>query len=452
MKRVLLVEPDYRSTYPPLGLMRISTFHKKMDDEVTFTRGRTQHIENGPWDRIYVSSLFTYELERTVRTALHYLPSLNSSGKLYIGGIGATLVPEYVKSRVKCQLVPGLLNRGNLLGRGTPAIEYLPPDYDAISGFQDRYCLTDAYFCRSTIGCVRKCGFCAVPQLEPKFQEHPTWINQILSAREIFGERQHLVLLDNNILAYKMLDRTISMIVEEGFGRGAKLKGRRRRVDFTQGIDIRFITKKVAKLLGKINLVPVRLAFDHLSLENRIRRAATALSSQGFAKFNNYMLYNYNDNPEDLYRRMEINVLLGQELGVEMTGFPMRYIPTNALRRGYVGADWKWRWLRGIQCILVATRGLISPNETFFRKAFGQSPDEFKEIISMPDDYIINRSLHENNGTHDWRRVYRRLPKQSRVEFLNALGAIHFAKDKTQAIRANSKFTNLLVHYYPNHF
>ena len=37
--RILLVEPNYKNKYPPIGLMKISTFHRRIGDDVRFYKG-----------------------------------------------------------------------------------------------------------------------------------------------------------------------------------------------------------------------------------------------------------------------------------------------------------------------------------------------------------------------------------------------------------------------------
>jgi hypothetical protein len=303
-----------------------------------------------------------------------------------------------------------------------------------IEDYEKQYCLADAYFCRTTIGCIRRCSFCAVPRLEPHFREITGWNNHIEAIRERFGERQHLVFLDNNFLATRNLESTISEIRDKGFGQGAKLNNHRRRVDFTQGIDHRLITRQVAKQLSTINLYPVRIAFDSLRVEKAYRRAISYLSDAGLSKFTNYMLYNFRDDPRDF----------------EVSGFPMRYIPINAIKRGYVGRRWKWRYLRSIQCVLVATKGLISPNPRFIYAAFGKNVEEFLEILAMPDHYIIKRNKYKNNGTRDWRKRFRRLSSESKGEFLGLLEKLHFSPNREADLRNQKRFRDLLKHYYPN--
>ena len=55
--RVLLVEPNYKNKYPPMGLMKISTYHKILGDEVRFVKGFDNSVDDEVWDRIYITTL-----------------------------------------------------------------------------------------------------------------------------------------------------------------------------------------------------------------------------------------------------------------------------------------------------------------------------------------------------------------------------------------------------------
>ena len=123
-------------------------------------------------------------------------------------------------------------------------------------------------------------------------------------------------------------------------------------------------------------------------------------------------MFNFNDTPESLYRRMKVNLELSQEHDVAITGFPMRYIPINDIDRQYVSPGWHWRYLRGIQCVLLATHGMVSPNADFFAAAFGESSEEFLEILSMPDRYIVHREKYKPDRAKDWRRLFRRMTRR----------------------------------------
>ena len=73
----------------------------------------------------------------------------------------------------------------------------------------------------------------------------------------------------------------------------------------------------------------------------------------------------------------------------------MRYIPLNAKDRRYVSPNWTARQLRGIQCILHATHGLVGSKKPFFEKAFGKDVGEFKHIIEQPEESIFHREIME---------------------------------------------------------
>lgn len=452
MANILLVEPDYSSKFPPLGLLRLSAYHKEIGDSVTFTRGKDPEKRIVRWHRIYVSSLFTYELPRTVETIRYYQPSVEHPEEdIVVGGIGAILKPGHIRDSVECKVIPQALDKEGLLGPGTPRIDTYTPDYSLLDTADFHYKPENSYFCRVTVGCIRSCKFCAVPHLEPEFAYLLGIKSQICAIKKAYGERQNLVLLDNNILATDRFPKIINAIRDEGFEKGARHKGKIRTVDLNQGIDARLITDETAKLLASICLDPVRLAFDYDQMEGPYTEAIRRLASAGFVKFTNYVMFNYKDTPRSFYNRIRTNVDLSEELGVRVTGFPMRFVPIDDVTRRYVSEEWTWRYLRGIQCVLLATHGMVSPKKQFFEAAFGSTYEEFLEILSMPDRYIIHRRDHEDNGAARWKELFGGLSQPERLNLLNALSILNGknTKEKKEIIAKNRRFAALLEHYFP---
>jgi hypothetical protein len=451
---ILLVEPDYRSKFPPLGLMRLSTYHRGRGDRVAFVRGENEWARVRRWDRIYVASLFTWELPRTGDTIDFYLESVKDPRDIIVGGVAVTLLPDYIRQRGSgCTVVEGPLDKPGRLGPGTPAIANLVPDYSILKRVDHGYYPRDAYFVRTTRGCIRTCHFCAVPRLEKEFGAMRPLREQVSNAINQHGERQHLVVMDNNILGIAGIDQIFADIRDLGFHAGAKRNGRERAVDFNQGLDARLISGKpeLAKLLRTICVSPIRLAFDFVGIRPAYEKAIRLLAAEGFNEFTNYMLFNFADTPRDLFNRLWVNANLNKELGVRITGFPMRFIPMDDVSRRHVAPGWKWRYLRGIQCVLLATRGLVSPNPDFIRHAFGGTFEDFLEILSMPDRYIIYREHYANDGAADWRRQFSRLSGDQKDELLKTLEDLNSApRERPEKIsKLRRPFRSIVEHYYP---
>ena len=146
------------------------------------------------------------------------------------------------------------------------------------------------------------------------------------------------------------------------------------------------------RLLSTIAIHPLRIAFDHINLKDTYIRKVRLAHKYGIARLSNYVLYNFKDTPEDFYQRLRINVELNEELGLSIFSFPMRYMPLDAKVRGYVeNPHWTKEQLRGVQCILHATRGVVGPRRSFFERAFGKDASEFKYIIAQPEEHIFYR-------------------------------------------------------------
>lgn len=527
MANILMIEPNYKCKYPPLGLMKIAYYHKEIrNDIVWFSKGElpellsdqvisqiknskyyndkfgnniNKHIDeindviqNKKWDRIYVSTLFTFEYQETIK-AIDYAKTLVGKENVYTGGILATLMPKQLREDTGVTVNTGQLIDTIAIGYDDKVnIDILTPDYSILDNTEYSYENEDAYYAYTTRGCGMNCGFCAVKTLEPEYKSFISIKEQIKKVNELYGEKKDLLLMDNNVLKSKDFDKIIKEILELGFGRDKTYvnpktgKEKRRFVDFNQGLDAFLMTEEKAKLLGKIAIKPARIAFDHIEDEETYAKAITMAATNGVRYLSNYLLYNAEnfsgkgrqykaDAPEDLYNRLKLNVELQEYLNknisdekekISIFSFPMRYIPLDDEQRGYVGSRWNKKYLRAIQSILIPTQGKGVSGKSFFEAAFGKSLAVFMQTILMPESYIVSRGdprkirniseieLHVKINSYnefklkrdEWIELYNSIKMEARDEFINVVGKNKFDYFAFQQLKENSE-KKLFIHY-----
>ena len=238
--------------------------------------------------------------------------------------------------------------------------------------------------------------------MEGDFWDTDSITNIVKGIEKKYGAKKDLIFMDNNVVASPRFKEIMAEIRDLGFGKNAKLTRKNRslirRVDFNQGVDARILCKSKMYLqeLSTICIKPLRIAFDHLGLKKPYETSIRYSHEFGLDELSNYMLYNFHDSPSDLYERMLLNVKLNEELGIRIYSFPMRYQPTDRPDRGFVGEKWSKYSLRSMQVILQATHGIVSGNPEFFYRAFGESSEDFKELLTRPQHFIFNREYYEN--------------------------------------------------------
>jgi hypothetical protein len=434
-KNILLIEPGYRNKYPPLGLMKIAQYHgpQGKKDRIRFIKGEDRSVLSQAWDRIYVTTLFSFEYPKISRSIDFALEVANGQAdKVFVGGIAASLMHErFLKERrwQGIRFIKGLLSKAPAESfqldefseelyaddiHGRP-VEDLVPDYSILDQVEYKYPVRDAYFAYTSRGCIRKCHFCGVPKLEGGQRDTESLTDLVKAIDALYGPKKDLILMDNNVVASPRFKDIIAEIRDLGFVPGAKLQreGMRvpvqRRVDFNQGVDARILCKDPMYLreLATICLKPLRIAFDHLGVKKPYEQAVRYAAEYGLTELSNYMLYNFHDDPADLFERMRLNVTLNEELGVRIWSFPMRYQPTDRPDRGHVGNKWTRYQLRSMQLILQATHGIVSGEPGFFKRAFGDRFEDYERILALPHDFIFNRDWYERFDPEERLRAYR---------------------------------------------
>jgi hypothetical protein len=460
--KVLLVEPQYRRIsgvknepdtvekhvdqagrgekrnddtfwYPPLGLMKLARFHKARGDQVVFVSGCDRKVAAPPdlidqrvqWDRVYITTLFTFHWDKIVETIEFYKDIVGGTvSKIFVGGVMASLMAEELYEETGVYPVIGVLHTPSQIGlEGEEDIDSLAPDYGILD--PALYAINDTFYAYTSRGCINQCPWCGVPRIEPDYVPYIDIKPVITQLHKDFGDKPRLKLMDNNVLASDHLEQIICDLEELGYGRDQLTSSRPRRqrvVDFNQGLDASFVDEKRMKMMARLNLKPMRIAFDRASEKKQYTRAVTLAFKHGVTEFSNYMLYNWNDSPRDLYDRLVVNIAMNEawEKGhaqspvAEIYSYPMRFAPINSDKNGHenrsrdayrdddcgdinwmTSAVWTRRFVRNIEIMKGAAHGAISPTPTLAWRTIGETYEEFLANLYMPEELLRNRNKHE---------------------------------------------------------
>ncbi len=345
--RVLLVEPEYYTRYPSLGLLKLASMHKSKGDDVQFVRGQKE-LAFKP-QRILVTSLFTWDWPAVWR-AVRYYKNMFPRSEVWLGGIYASLLPRHAELSGADRVWEGLV----------PEAETLSPDYSLVPTWTSTVLF-------ATRGCPRKCGFCSVPKLEGA----PS-ISQQSIAEIIHPGHKKVIFFDNNILGLP--------VAKDIFRELAELQV---EVDFNQGMDVRFIDHEYAELISRMKCPFVRMAFDYWGIRPSVERGIQLLKDHGVKgrRMVFYVLYNYVDDPQNFFERVRDLLNWGVVI------YPMRYEPLCTLAKGqYMAPKWTKPQLDTVQRFrrVVGYGGALPPYKALVEKFL--SADGFDEAFSLKNE------------------------------------------------------------------
>lgn len=255
--------------FPNLPLMKISAWHKARGDDVEFVFP----LEH--YDRIYVSRVFGDEYTTYDDTLL-----LQANEIIY-GGTGFAIKVENGKEVYRKEIDKDLPFE----------IEHIYPDYSLYPDLTK-----DTAYGFLTRGCPNNCGFCIISQKEGRVS------HKVADLSEFWNGQKYIKLLDANTLACRDRLNLLRQLAES-----------KAYVDFTQGLDARFITEETAEVLKQIKTKRVHFAFDLMENEHAILRGLKLykeITRQSIDKSIVYILTNYNTTiEEDIYRLEKVSEL-----------------------------------------------------------------------------------------------------------------------------------------------
>jgi hypothetical protein len=252
--------------------MKISAWHKQQGDTVEWYQPLF-HSMGEPLDIVYMSKVFGSEYTPDY-------PYYVNAKEICKGGTGYAIRIENGKEVFDESLHQNLPDE----------IEHIYPDYSLYPKLTK-----DTAYGFLTRGCCNNCSFCIVSKKEG------TCSHKVADLSEFWRGQKNIELLDPNLLACKDNMELLQQLVDSNA-----------KINFSQGLDARFINEENAELLKKINISMIHFAFDFMKFEKSIVRGLTIAKEvmQLSERATVYMLTNYDTTIEqDLYRLQKIKGL-----------------------------------------------------------------------------------------------------------------------------------------------
>lgn len=292
-------------------------------DEVKLIHGMHGKLEK--YDRVYITSLYTFSW-KAVHQIIEFYLRKQYKAEITIGGVYATLCPRHIYSEFG--------DRVQIFRGYRPELDEVMPAYNLIPKYRKSLIHTSR-------GCPRRCDFCQVKLLEPRF----TYMDSI---KHLTHKDHHWIAVYDNNFLYNPNWRNI---MEE-------LRESERRIDFIQGLDSRLVTEEVVWYYRRLHTDTLRLAYDKLADREWVLGAIDLFTKAGLnpRKIMAYTLYNWTDTPEDYLQRLKDLLLKG------VHAYPMCYEPPKPQPLGmWVGKHWTREQVKTVK----TARRLWARNGTF---------------------------------------------------------------------------------------
>lgn len=141
----------------------------------------------------------------------------------------------------------------------------------------------------TTRGCIRKCGFCVVPEKE----------GNIRAVGDIYdfwdGKSKEIVILDNNILAVPTHFADICK----------QIKKEALKVDFNQGLDFRLMDRNLLRIAKDIKMPIWRFAWDNIKTKKRAIHFLEMLQEENIKATRWYVLIGFDSTEREDIERVE---------------------------------------------------------------------------------------------------------------------------------------------------